>query len=241
MIAFGGAAPLHAGRLCEKLGVDRLLVPPGAGVGSAIGFLRAPFSFEATRSVFMRLNEFDGDVVKKLLAELKEEATGFVRTCAPKEPITAKYKVYMRYSGQGWEIPIELSDSDAAHPDADTFKRLFEQDYVALFGRTVAGLEAEITVWAANATTAAQPAGSLEPFKKTVPVSASDSREVFDPAIGERVNAGVVLRDQLSTGDSIAGPAVITESQTTIIVPSSRSAVRQSDGCIDMVSAGDSL
>ncbi|MCA1775306.1 MAG: hydantoinase/oxoprolinase family protein, partial [Loktanella sp.] len=54
MIAFGGAAPLHAGRLCEKLGVDRLLVPPGAGVGSAIGFLRAPFSFEANRSVYMR-------------------------------------------------------------------------------------------------------------------------------------------------------------------------------------------
>ncbi|MBT7817545.1 MAG: hydantoinase/oxoprolinase family protein, partial [Polaribacter sp.] len=61
MIAFGGAAPLHAGRLCEKLGVDRLLVPKGAGVGSAIGFLRAPFSFEATRSVYMKLSAFNGD------------------------------------------------------------------------------------------------------------------------------------------------------------------------------------
>ena len=58
MIAFGGAAPLHAGRLCEKLGITRLLVPSGAGVGSAIGFLRAPFSFEATRSQFMRLAAF---------------------------------------------------------------------------------------------------------------------------------------------------------------------------------------
>ena len=47
MIAFGGAAPLHAARLCEKLGVARCLIPQGAGVGSAIGFLRAPFSFEA--------------------------------------------------------------------------------------------------------------------------------------------------------------------------------------------------
>ena len=48
MIAFGGAAPLHAGRLCEKLGIHRCLVPTGAGVGSAIGFLQsAPFSFEA--------------------------------------------------------------------------------------------------------------------------------------------------------------------------------------------------
>eukprot|EP01036_Dinobryon_divergens_P008275 gene8275-11050_t len=49
MIAFGGAAPLHAGRLCEKLGVARCLIPQGAGVGSAIGFLRAPFSFESNR------------------------------------------------------------------------------------------------------------------------------------------------------------------------------------------------
>ena len=56
MIAFGGAAPLHAGRLSEKLAIDRVLVPPGAGVGSAIGFLRAPFSFEANRSVHMRLS-----------------------------------------------------------------------------------------------------------------------------------------------------------------------------------------
>ena len=67
MIAFGGAAPLHAGRLCEKLGVERLLVPPGAGVGSAIGFLRAPFSFEANRSVYMKLSDFDGPRIKSLL------------------------------------------------------------------------------------------------------------------------------------------------------------------------------
>ena len=78
MIAFGGAAPLHAGRLCEKLGIDRLLVPAGAGVGSAIGFLRAPFGFEATRSVYMRLADFDADRIKALLKDLGEEATGFV-------------------------------------------------------------------------------------------------------------------------------------------------------------------
>ena len=59
MIAFGGAAPLHAARLCEKLGIRRCLIPQGAGVGSAIGFLRAPFSFEANNSVFMQLSSFD--------------------------------------------------------------------------------------------------------------------------------------------------------------------------------------
>ena len=71
MIAFGGAAPLHAARLCEKLGVARCLIPQGAGVGSAIGFLRAPFSFEANSSVFMRLSAFDPDKVKQLFAGCK--------------------------------------------------------------------------------------------------------------------------------------------------------------------------
>ena len=67
MIAFGGAAPLHAARLCEKLGIRRCLIPKGAGVGSAIGFLRAPFSFEANNSVFMQLSSFDPVRVKQLL------------------------------------------------------------------------------------------------------------------------------------------------------------------------------
>ena len=67
MIAFGGGAPLHASRLCEKLGIDRLIVPPGAGVGSAIGFLRAPFSYEATRGMYQRLDDFDADAVNTIL------------------------------------------------------------------------------------------------------------------------------------------------------------------------------
>jgi len=69
MIAFGGAAPLHASRLCEKLDIDSLLIPPGAGVGSAIGFLRAPFGFEAVRGAFLRLSEFDATWTNRLITE----------------------------------------------------------------------------------------------------------------------------------------------------------------------------
>jgi len=153
MIAFGGAAPLHAGRLAEKLGIDRFLVPPGAGVGSAIGFLRAPFSFEANRSVHMRLSEFDPAAIKGLLAELESEATKFVRSCDAEATIKAEFKIYMRYVGQGWEIPIVLTAEQAMNPNAETFKRLFEEDYASLFGRSVENLDVEIIVWAVNATT----------------------------------------------------------------------------------------
>lgn len=235
MIAFGGAAPLHAGRLAEKLGVDRFLVPPGAGVGSAIGFLRAPFSFEATRSVYMRLNDFDGSRIKSLLSELESEATRFVRSCAPKEKITAQYKVYMRYSGQGWEIPIVLTAEQAMNPDVETFQRLFEDDYVSLFGRAVEGMGVEITVWAVNATTPAQPVSKISTMTASAKALSEGRRKIFDPAVGDAVNAEIVLRSGMSTGQSIHGPAIITEDETTIIVPSSRHAISQSDGCIDVI------
>ncbi|MFA8443480.1 hydantoinase/oxoprolinase family protein [Yoonia sp.] len=234
MIAFGGAAPLHAGRLCEKLGVDRLLVPTGAGVGSAIGFLRAPFSFEATRSVYMKLSDFAPDTVQALLRELETEATGFVRTCDADAPIKAEYKVYMRYTGQGWEIPIALTAEQAAQPDAAAFQALFEADYTTLFGRTVAGMDIEITVWAVNATTEAAKADALGETPKGQSAVVENTRALFDPVQGAVADASVVLRGTLSPGDTVAGPALITEDETTIVVPNSRTAIARPDGTIDI-------
>ncbi len=238
MIAFGGAAPLHAGRLCEKLGVDRLLIPAGAGVGSAIGFLRAPFSFEANRSVYMKLSAFNTKVIKNIFADLEAEATAFVRTCDATGEIFAEFKAYMRYAGQGEEIPIIVGAEQAAHPDAASFLQLFETDYINLFGRAVDGMDVEITVWSVNATTRVENAIAVNLSSKGERASASGKRKIFDPGVSETTDACVVLRDQLQTGSWVAGPAAITEDETTIIVPSSRTAIRQSDGCIDITTTG---
>ena len=234
MIAFGGAAPLHAGRLCEKLGVDRLLVPQGAGVGSAIGFLRAPFSFEANRSVYMTLTGFDPAKIKDLLTDLQAEATGFVRNCDADSPILSEFKVYMRYTGQGWEIPITLTEAQAMNPDAETFKARFIEDYVKLFGRAVEGMDIEITVWSVNATTPPELVARVAEGAGTVDAASHTNRKLFDPAVADFVDANVILRDDMAVGAIASGPAIITEDETTIIVPSSRLAVRQPDGCIDL-------
>jgi N-methylhydantoinase A len=235
MIAFGGAAPLHAGRLCEKLGINRLLVPTGAGVGSAIGFLRAPFSFEANRSIYMRLSDFAPEVISELLTSLASEATGFVRSCDAEAPIETEYKVYMRYSGQGEEIPVLISEYQAKNPQADDYKKLFEAEYSGLFGRTVDGMDIEITVWSANATTIKASVDRVEVLAGKSQAQSVGSRSIFDPALGETVLASIVLRKDLKDGDQIAGPAVITEDETTIILPSSRQALRQPDGSIDVI------
>ncbi|MFT5785099.1 MAG: N-methylhydantoinase A [Ascidiaceihabitans sp.] len=238
MIAFGGAAPLHAGRLCEKLGVDRLLVPTGAGVGSAIGFLRAPFSFEANRSVYMKLSDFKPDVIKTLLTELQDEATGFVRSCDKTSEILSEFKVYMRYTGQGWEIPIALTVEQAMAPDAGTFLHLFETDYAALFGRTVDGMDVEITVWAVNATTPSEKVAQIALAQDAGSAKSSGTRALFDPALAAVTDAQIVLRDGMTTGQSVQGPAVVTEDETTIIVPTSRQVIAQPDGTIDMTTKG---
>ena len=234
MIAFGGAAPLHAGRLCEKLGIDRCLVPPGAGVGSAIGFLRAPFSFEANRSVYMRLGDFDPDRIRTLLSTLREEATAFVRSCDAIAPIEAEFKVYMRYTGQGWEIPIMLDESQAMNPKVEDFQERFEHDYTKLFGRPVAGLDVEITVWAVNATTPPEIVPPLVGTPGGPLVTPTASRDIFDAAQGALCPSGLISRDALVAGAKADGPAAITEAETTIIVPASRSVICQPDGCIDM-------
>ncbi|MEP5728905.1 MAG: hydantoinase/oxoprolinase family protein [Sulfitobacter sp.] len=239
MIAFGGAAPLHAARLCEKLGVDRLLVPPGAGVGSAIGFLRAPFSFEANRSVYMKLSDFDGGKIKALLSDLETEAAGFVRTCDDVSPILSEFKVYMRYTGQGWEIPIALTKAQAMNPDPEVFEARFIEDYTKLFGRPVAGMDIEITVWSVNATTPPEPVTRLQETTGVTVAKAAGQRPLFDAAAGVYLDAQILNRLEMATGDHAAGPLALVEDETTIIVPASRNALCQPDGCIDVVIKGD--
>lgn len=234
MIAFGGAAPLHAGRLCEKLGIARCLVPPGAGVGSAIGFLRAPFSFEANRTLFMRLAQFDTARVSKLFDDMEEEARRVVRSCGWDGQIDAEYKIYMRYAGQGWEIPVALTPEEARAADPAVILRRFEHEYANLFGRTVKGLEAEITVWSVNAHTPQAAIAPVEPLSGMREALAEGSRSVFDAGLGRRVEAEAHSRSALPAGSRVGGPAVITEDETTIVLPSSRIGVILNDGCIDI-------
>ncbi len=238
MIAFGGAAPLHAGRLCEKLGIDRLLVPTGAGVGSAIGFLRAPFSFEANKSQYMRLNAFDGAAVADILQTLRDEATAFVRTCDANAPILAEYKCYMRYAGQGWEIPVTLTEDQASNPDAVTLMTLFEAEYAALFSRTVAGMDVEITVWSVNATTPPAVVTPVADIAEATDVTPTGNRDLFDPALGKATQAAETTRSHFETGSALEGPAVITEEETTIVVPTSRKARALADATIELCAKG---
>lgn len=240
MIAFGGAAPLHAARLCEKLGIDRCLVPQGAGVGSAIGFLKAPFGYEALASRLVRLSKFDVCEVNGLLGELKRSAESFVRA-GTSGSIHFEITAFMRYAGQGWEIPVPLPDEPFGDDASARFKQCFQESYQNFFGRAIDGLgdlEIEIVTWSVKATDI-RPVGAQRPLAgDSRTVEPEVSRDVFDPATGSTLAYAIVAREALCAGDRVAGPAVIVERETSTVVTSPFDAVIQHDGTILLIRKG---
>ena len=237
MVAFGGAAPLHAARLCEKLGIDRCLIPPGAGVGSAIGFLKAPFGYESLASRIIGLSSFDAAAVNLLIADLKATAERFVRQ-GTEGAIHAEIVAFMRYRGQGWEIPVPLPDRAFTEADVALIREGFLTAYARFFGRAIdglSGLEIEIvtiSVKAADKRPAPEPATLTFGSRS---VAAPHSRAVFDPSSARALPTGIIARDSLTTGDRVLGPAVVVERETSTVVTAPFDVVMQSDGSLLML------
>lgn len=234
MVAFGGAAPLHAARLCEKLGIDECLVPPGAGVGSAIGFLKAPFGYEALASRIIGLSVFDPEAVNALIDDLKATAEGFVRQGTDGK-ILCEITAFMRYRGQGWEIPVPLPVRPFVAKDVDLIRAKFLEAYARFFGRAIdglSGLEIEIvtvSVKAKDERPAPEPARITRGARNVRP---DITREVFDPAEARYLTSAIVSRDALIPGDRVSGPAVIVERETSTVVTTPFDVVMQPEGSL---------
>ena len=237
MITFGGGAPLHAARLMDKLGLEELIVPPGAGVGSAIGFLVAPFSYEAVRSFYTSTLNFDVDGSNEVLASLTDEAMSFVRPALAEDAeaiLTVERQVSMRYAGQGWEIPVALDD-DSTFDEfaADLLSAKFTKAYEEFFGRAIDDLAIETVSWSVRVS-------SIVPAGERVELSIASSsvaepaahRIAYDAASGQRVETAVIDRSELLPGTCLHGPAIIAEAQTTTVLASLHICTVQVDGTL---------
>jgi N-methylhydantoinase A len=239
LIAFGGGAPLHAARLAEKLGIDDVLIPASAGVGSAVGFLRAPIAFEVVRSRFVRLGSFDADSVNSMFATMAKEATDVVRLGAPAGEITVRRSADMRYAGQGHEILVELPDGPFTAATVAELRKRFEAGYRTLFSRVVPGVDVEVTGWILRAETPAP--GRAADLPETSggavakPVAAS-RRTLYDPILREFTEVPVYNRSTLAPGSLVPGPAIIAEDETTTIVTSGFTAALDVSGAIRLTS-----
>ena len=218
LIAFGGAAPLHAARVAEKLGISRVLVPTNAGVGSAVGLLCAPVAYEIVRGRLIRLESFDAVAANRLLAQMRAEAEAVVRCAAPAEELREQRSAFMRYRGQGHEIAVALPERDFTAADRSTIRDLFEGAYRRLYSRAIPGVDIEILSWVVAVS--APPQGRLgtpAAGQPTEPKPAS-RRAIFHPDTGGFQEVAIYWRGDLAPGARIRGPAVIAEDETSTVV-----------------------
>jgi N-methylhydantoinase A len=218
LIAFGGAAPLHAARVAEKLGISRVLVPVNAGVGSAVGLLRAPVAYETVRGRLMRLGSFEAASVNRLFAEMRAEAEAIVRRGAPAAKLVEQRSAFMRYRGQGHEIAVELPVRDFSAADRSHITTLFENAYRRLYSRPIPGVDIELLSWVVTVSAPAE--GELAkpmPLRPNEPKPRAQ-RPLFDPQAGEFQDVPIYWRSDLDPGTKITGPAVIAEDDTSTVI-----------------------
>jgi N-methylhydantoinase A len=215
LVAFGGAAPLHASRLAEKLGIARIIVPPDAGVGSAVGFLAAPAAYEIVRSRYMRLDTFDAEGANALIDAMEKETATHARAAAGNRPVEVKRSAFMRYAGQGHEITIALPARPVVATDAAAFRQEFEREYTRLFARFIPNALIEIMSWVVLATTETEPPARLDAVAARPAPAPVGERSVFDARLGRRLAVPVFERHRLTPGATLKGPALIVEEGTT--------------------------
>jgi N-methylhydantoinase A len=216
MLAFGGAGPVHAYDLARLLKLRRLMVPMGAGVISAFGFLVAAPAIDDARGYLVALKAIDWAHVNELFAEMEVRAR---ETLAGMKlgtsEIAFEWSADMRYFGQGFEIgvPVPLGPLGPEHLLA--IRASFDATYQDLFGRIAKGIEVEVVNWRLSASLPSQDISLA--YDVVDEAAERGQREVHFPEHGV-LSAKVYNRYALKVGRRIVGPAVFEERETTFII-----------------------
>jgi N-methylhydantoinase A/oxoprolinase/acetone carboxylase beta subunit len=218
LYAYGGAGPMHACALAEKLAIARVVIPPGAGARSCFGFLASPLSFEIARSHAMPLADCDWSAVATLLASLADEAkVPLARARVADGDITIRRWCEMRYIGQGHEVEVELPDGIPEAAWQDEIRTRFETVYRALYHHVPQGLVIESVTWRVRAQSplpvlpaVAAADGGTDPYK--------GDRQMYLPERGEFGKVPVYDRYRLRRGMTMQGPAIVEEVESTTVV-----------------------
>ena len=219
LIAFGGAGPVHACDLARLLKIKRVLVPLGAGVASAIGFLVAPPATDLVRSLVGRLERLDWAKVAALYAEMVAEARGLLLG-AGADPADIIYKpaADMRYVGQGFEIPVPMPSLTPGQQDIAAIEESFLAAYRERFGRALDGLPIEALTWRLAASAPGRDI-AMEGAQKS---ESGEARRGTRRALFEGhgwCDCAVYDRYRLAPGTIFAGPALVEERESTCVIP----------------------
>jgi N-methylhydantoinase A len=239
MIAFGGGGPVHGYRVAEKIGISKILVPTGAGVGSAIGFLRAPVGYEVVRSLYQRFSTFDVSAVNTLLDDMVREADAVVAEGSFGAPTSQSRVAFMRYVGQGHEIPVVLPARTLVASDVAAIRTEYDRAYAHFYDRPVPGSDVEIMSYAVMVATITDPTSVASTSGDAHKATPDRFQDVRDTVTGEISAWAIHDRASLTPGAVVTGPAIIAEDETSTLVGPGWTATIDAYAYINMTRAGD--
>jgi N-methylhydantoinase A len=224
--AFGGAGPVHAYGLAKKIGAPRILVPPLAGVGSALGFFTAPVAFDLSRSHRVTLDDADFNEIEQLFSGLEGEGAAILQEADNTQNVIFERTIMMRFVGQGAETDLSIEPKPFQQWEKQEIRDFFDVAYKKLYGRTYPEAPVEFVTFKVRASLPERP------FR--IPPLGSTSGTLEDCIKGERQAFSLVKREfipfivydrfKLFPGVSLDGPAIIEEKESTIIVGEDASA-----------------
>jgi len=224
--AFGGAGPVHAYGLAKKIGAPRILVPPLAGVGSALGFFTAPVAFDLTRSHRVRLADADFQEIESLFHGLEAEGAGIIQKPLGDVNLNIERALMMRFVGQGAETDLTIDNRRFTQWRRSEIRRLFDDTYQKLYGRTYPETQIEFVTFKVRVSEPERPFrlpemvnpnGRLaDAYKGTRPAFSLSSKAFCPHRVYDRM--------KLQSGADIEGPAIIEERESTIVIGEAASA-----------------
>jgi N-methylhydantoinase A len=218
--AFGGAGPVHAYGLAKKIGAPRILVPPLAGVGSALGFFTAPVAFDLSRSHRVNLNDADFNEIEDLFNALEKEGTLALGSAVDPDEVLFERTLMMRFVGQGAETDLLVDRKPFGQWEKTQIRDLFDTAYKKLYGRTYPDNQIEFVTFKVRAGLPPRPfhlprptraGGSLEDCIK-------GKRRAFSLIQKDFIPFSVYDRFRLFPGAVFSGPAIIEERESTIVI-----------------------
>ncbi len=229
MIAFGGAGPLHAARLARAVGIPSVIVPYGAGVGSAIGLLQAAPRIDVSTTRVMRLDQDSGPAIASLYSELEARARKDIEQFGvAAAPRWSRYG-YMRYAGQGFEVQVDLPDGAIGDDFGARAITAFNEAYLKKHKFLDPEARIEAVDWTLVATL---PSGHEDAPMARGPIStmasglASDrsgrdsTRPAWFPEAGGYVETRIIDRQALAGDTEVTGPAIVEDpDSTTVVLP----------------------
>ena len=218
LVAFGGAGPLHAAELADLLGIGEVVIPPHPGITSAAGLLTSDLRYDHMRTVFMVEGAIDAAAINGQFAELEQELTArLLRDGADGDALRVERGLDCRYVGQGYELRIPVG-ADGFGPDVlAAFHDAHRAEYGRASGDPIEIVNLRITVTGSRPKldrVDVAPSGSLEQ-------ALIGERDGVWRVDGELVRRPTrhLARELLPIDEPVAGPAVVFQRDTTIVVP----------------------